>query len=86
MFQIFAFSLKKKKKNLSWTLAYFAIDNEMKLFFLALFLFISNKLHYHYNQQICICDSFLILSISLFPFYVFLVFLLFDKYSLDFQV
>ena len=72
MFQIFAHSLKQKKKN-SKTLAYFSIDNR---FFPALFIFINKKVHYCYNQQICIniCDSFLNLFIFLFPFYVFLVF------------
>ena len=77
MFQIFAHSLKKKKKKNSKTLAYFSIDSRKKLFFPALFFFINKKVHHCYNQQICIyiCDSFLILSIFLFPFYVFLVFL-----------
>ena len=40
MFQIFAHSLKKKKKKISKTLAYLGFDNRMKLSFPALFFFI----------------------------------------------
>ena len=40
----FANSLKKKKNILSRILAYFIVDNEMKLFFLALFFFINKKI------------------------------------------
>ena len=62
---------------MSKALAYFGISNGMKLFFPTLFFFTSKKLHIQYNQHICIYIhvSFLILSISLSPFYIFLVFL-----------
>ena len=77
MFQIFAHLLKKEKHFFSRTLAYFSIDSRIKLFFPTLFFIINKKVHHCYNQQICIyiCDYFLILSIFLSPFYVFLVFL-----------
>ena len=98
--KIFNF-IKKKKKcfnllHLSWkkinhlfrTLAYFAIDNEMELFFPAFFFFINKKLHHRYNQQIYIYiwDSFFSFSLL----YVSLIFLClikwFAKCSMDFQV
>ena len=62
-----SFVQKKKKKLISKTLAYFTADSKMKLFFPILFVFISKKLHYCYNQQISIyiCDSFSF-SLSLF--------------------
>ena len=92
MFQIFAYLLKKKKNLISRTVAYFAVDSEMKLFFPTLFFFISKKLHYHYNQEISIyiCDSPLILliSLSLLNFLSFSLHLTeyFDKCSIYFQV
>ena len=63
-FNLLHLSWKKKINLLSRTLAYFAIDSGMELFFPALFFFINKKLHHHYNQQIYIYiwDSFLILS------------------------
>ena len=57
------------------TLAYFVVDNEIKLFLPTLFFFInkSKKLHHLHNQSIhiYICNSFLIHSIFLSLFYVF---------------
>jgi len=50
MFQIFAPSLKKKLNICFGTLAYFAVDSKIKIFFPALFFFISKKLHHYYNQ------------------------------------
>ena len=78
MFQNFLIHLKKKKILLFKTLTYFVIDNRMKLFFPTLIFHIKKKnLNHCYNQHICIyiCDSFLVLSISLSPLYVFLAFL-----------
>ena len=83
MFQNFAHSLFKKKKKkkkqqqqqlFSKTLAYFSINSRVELFFPALFFFI-NKKYTTVTTNRSICDSFLILSIFPFPFYVFLVFL-----------
>ena len=93
MYQNFAHLLKKKKKNLPpRNLAYFVVDNGMKLFFSLIFLYISKKLHYHYNQEISIyvCDSppILLISLSLLNFLSFSLHLTeyFDKCSIYFQV
>ena len=76
-FQKFCSFIKKNMNILSRTLVYFAVDNEMKLFFLTLFFFINKKNYIttptNTAVQICIyiCNFFLILSILLSPFYFF---------------